>query len=247
MLSSFEFSLVYNMFSFTFAVMFAAFLFFVMVRSHLSPQYRLSMILSAIVVAVAGYHYFRIFESWGGAYIIDGGNYIASGKPFADSYRYVDWLLTVPLLVAELVIVINPKNRGSLIFRLAFAAALMVILGYPGEVSTDNNTRLLWGTLSTIPFLYIVYVLFTGLASSVSEDAPEATVLIRNSRLLLLLTWGFYPIVYLLPTFGLEPSNSIVALQIGYCIADVAAKAGFGLLIYAIGVQKSKSVGYVYS
>lgn len=245
-LSILEYDIVYNMFSFTFATMFASFIFFVLVRSQLAPQYRGAMIMSALVVAVAGYHYFRIFESWQAAYTLQNGVYVATGVPFNDAYRYIDWLLTVPLLVAELIYVINPRNRGKLTFTLATAAALMVILGYPGEIATDTGTRALWGFISTLPFVYIVYTLFTGLGGAMQEQTPQVRVLIRNTRLLLLATWGFYPIVYLLPILGVSGASAIVAVQVGYCIADVAAKAGYGLMIYAIASEKSKVAGWKY-
>lgn len=248
-LSQFEYSLVYNLFSFTFAAMFAAFIFFILARQEIAPRYRGALVLSALVVGIAGYHYLRIFESWEAAFTIqnvDGVlSYIASGEPFNDAYRYIDWLLTVPLLVAELVIVINPKNRGRLTFTLATAAALMIILGYPGEISSDVGTRALWGFLSTIPFVYIVWTLFTGLGDAMNEQPGQAKVLVRNTRLLLLATWGFYPIVYMLPFLNVEGSTALVAVQVGYCIADVAAKAGYGLMIYAIAREKSKAEGYV--
>lgn len=242
-----QFDLVYNLFSFTFATMFAAFIFFVLVRSQLAPQYRGAMIMSALVVAIAGYHYLRIFESWDAAYTLEGGVYVASGALFNDAYRYIDWLLTVPLLVAELIFVINPRNRGRLTFTLATAAALMVILGYPGEIATDTATRALWGFLSTLPFLYIVWRLFGGLGDAMAEQPERVRVLIRNTRLLLLATWGFYPIVYLLPILGVTGASAVVAIQVGYCIADVAAKAGYGLMIYAIANEKSKAAGWQYT
>jgi bacteriorhodopsin len=226
--------------------MFAAFIFFVLVRPQLAPQYRGAMIMSAVVVAVAGYHYFRILESWSAAYTLIGGIYVATGKPFNDAYRYIDWLLTVPLLIAELIFVINPRNRGRLTFTLATAAALMVILGYPGEIATDTGTRALWGFISTIPFVYLVYTLFTGLGTAMQEQTPHGRILIRNTRLLLLATWGFYPIVYLLPILGVSGPAAVVAVQVGYCIADVAAKAGYGLMIYAIANEKSKAAGWKY-
>lgn len=245
-LDAFQYELVYNLFSFTFATMFAAFIFFLLVRSQVAPQYRNALVMSALVVAVAGYHYFRIFESWSGAYMLDTeiGAYVATGKPFNDAYRYIDWLLTVPLLVAELVYVINPKNRGRMTFTLAIAAALMVILGYPGEIAADNGTRALWGFISTLPFIYIVWQLFTGLSSSTDAPSEEVSVLIRNTRLLLLATWGFYPIVYMLPFLGITDASALVAVQVGYCIADVAAKAGYGVMIYAIAAKKSEAAGY---
>jgi bacteriorhodopsin len=244
-LSPEQYSLVYNMFSFTFAAMLASFIFFVLSSQQVAPEYRGAIIMSALVVAVAGYHYFRIFESWSSAFVLnDLGIYSVAPRGFNDAYRYVDWLLTVPLLVAELVAVLGLARgkAASLTARLAGAAALMVILGYPGEVAVDNGTRALWGTLSTIPFLYIVYVLFTELTSAIERQPENTKVLFRNIRLLLLATWGFYPIVYMLPFLGTGlDASTLVAVQVGYCIADVAAKCGYGVVIYMIAREKSES------
>ncbi len=248
-LSLAQYSLVYNAFSFTFACMFASFIFFVFGRQQVAPKYRTALTMSALVVAVAGYHYFRIFESWQGAFTVnvESGAYGFSGSPFNDAYRYIDWLLTVPLLVAELIAVLSldRKTAGRLTFQLAAAAALMVILGYPGEIAADNGTRALWGFLSTIPFLYIVYTLFFQLGGAMKRQSEEVSVLLRNTRLLLLLTWGFYPIVYMLPFLGTGlDANTVVAIQIGYCISDVAAKCGYGLMIYTIARTKSIEEGF---
>jgi bacteriorhodopsin len=244
-----QYSLVYNAFSFTFACMFASFIFFVFGRQQVAPKYRMALVMSALVVAVAGYHYFRIFESWQNAFTVDpaSGAYLASGSPFNDAYRYIDWLLTVPLLVAELVAVMSLDKRRAarLTLSLALAAALMVILGYPGEIATDNGTRALWGTLSTLPFIYIVYTLFFQMGDAIKKQTGEVGVLLRNTRLLLLLTWGFYPIVYMLPFFATGLSaEAVVAIQIGYCIADVAAKCGYGVMIYSIARAKSIEEGW---
>ncbi|MCS6872026.1 MAG: bacteriorhodopsin-like [Anaerolineae bacterium] len=253
-LSASEFSLVYNAFSFTFAAMFATFIFLVLSRPNVAPKYRNALTLSALVVAIAGYHYLRIFESWQAAFVVnDQGAYVASGKPFNDAYRYIDWLLTVPLLVAELVAVMTiAKGKGWLTFRLATAAALMIILGYPGEIATtldsngnpivDTGARALWGLFSTVPFIYILYELFVGLGPAIQKETGEVRVLLRNIRLLLFATWGFYPIVYLIPILsgGAQMTAGVLlAVQVGYCIADVAAKCGYGIMIYAIAKAKT--------
>jgi bacteriorhodopsin len=244
-----EYTLVYNAFSFTFAAMFAGFIYFVLGRTQVSAKYRGALTMSALVVAVAGYHYLRIFESWSAAFnleTVDGAlTYVASGQPFNDAYRYIDWLLTVPLLVAELVAVmaLSRSQTQSLTLKLGAAAAAMVILGYPGEVAADDGTRALFGFLSTLPFVYLLYVLFTELGSAMEQQAEKPRVLIRNARLVLLLTWGFYPIVYMAPFLGLEGSAVTVIIQVGYCIADVAAKVGFGVLIYSIARAKMDAEG----
>jgi bacteriorhodopsin len=252
-LSAGDYMLVYNMLSFTIAAMMAAFAFFVMGQSRVAPKYRISLMVSALVVGIAAYHYFRIFHSWETAYVMDpsGSSYMASGVPFNDAYRYVDWLLTVPLLLVELVLVLNlaREKSGPMLTKLAIAAFAMIALGYPGEIMAHDSKTLmgaygLWGTLSSIPFVYILYVLWTELGSAMGNQPERVQVLFRNMRLLLLLTWGFYPIVYCFPFFGMDATQSVVSIQVGYAIADVLAKAGYGVMIYAIAREKSQAEGY---
>ncbi len=236
-----QFDLVYNLLSLAIAAMLASFAFFVMARQQLTPKYRPAMIMSSLVVGIAAYHYWRIFNSWEAAYeLTAAGSYVASGEPFNDAYRYVDWLLTVPLLVAELVAVLAlPKGRrGSLMGRLIIASALMVGLGYPGEVSADVATRVIWAVASTIPFTYILYVLWTELSKAAADNNEEVKGLLRNTKLLLLATWGFYPIAYAMPLLGVGGATAIVALQVGYSIADITAKCGYGVMIYHIARAK---------
>lgn len=244
-LTAAQFDLIYNALSFGIAAMGAAFIFFMAARSQVGARYRPALLISAVVVVIAAYHYFRIFESWGAAYVMDGMNYVPSGEPFNDAYRYVDWLLTVPLLLVEAVAVLAlaRAKAGSLIARLSIAAVLMIALGYPGEITDDNTMRFVWGTLSSIPFVYILWILWGELGASLDRQPPQVRVLVRNLRLLLLATWGVYPIAYMAPFLGLSGADAVVGIQLGYTIADVLAKAGFGLMIYAIAREKSIADG----
>jgi len=166
------------------------------------------------------------------------GAYQPTGEPFNDAYRHVHWLLTVPLLTAELVAVLSlPRDRSvSLTWHLAGAAALMIILGYRGEVAGTVTERALWSFFSTIPFVYILFVLFRELGPAIERQPPQDQVLVRNICLLLFVAWEFYPIVYLLPIVGVSLLSpvAVLSVQVGYSIADVAAKCGYGLIIYAI-------------
>ncbi len=249
-LSIAQYSLVYNMFSFTIACMLASFAFFVFARDRVAPKYRISLIVSSLVVGIAAYHYFRIAHSWEHAYTLTGGIYAPSGEPFNDAYRYVDWLLTVPLLMVELVLVMGLASglTKSLLARLTTAAFLMIILGYPGEMlPADQKTSMisaygLWGFLSTLPFIYILYVLWVELGKTMDRQSPKVRVLLRNIRLLTLATWGFYPIAYMGPFLGFgSGAGGEVFVQVGYTIADVLAKCGYGIMIYHIARAKSEA------
>ena len=245
-----QYSLVYNMLSFAIASMIFSGVFFVLARDRVAPKYRISLVVSTLVVGIAAYHYLRIFGSWEAAYVLEGGNYVASGKPFNDAYRYVDWLLTVPLLVVELLLVmgLTGAKKEGMLTNMVIAAFLMIALGYPGELITDETSvmgmRGLWGFLSTLPFVYIVYTLWNELGAAAAEKEGKTAVLYRNIRYLLVATWGFYPIVYMAPFFGWEGASTQVAIQVGYSVADVLAKAGYGVMIYAIAKSKSEDEGY---
>lgn len=239
-----QFSLVYNMFSFTIASMSAAFVFFIMGQKRVAPKYRISLMVSALVVGIAAYHYFRIFGSWDHAYELANGMYQSTGQPFNDAYRYVDWLLTVPLLLVELVLVMNlsSEKRGPMLTKLVIAAAAMIALGYPGEILNQTSMfseRGFWGLASSVPFAYILYILWGELGTAMQDQPPRVQILLRNLRLLLIFTWGFYPIAYMAPFAGWTGAGAEVALQVGYTLADVAAKAGYGVMIYAVAREKS--------
>ena len=254
-LSVFQYSIVDNIFSMTVATMGAAALFLFLSRSSVDEAYRPALMVSGLVVTIACYHYFMIRHSWQDAYVLTDGAYKGSGAAFNDFYRYADWILTVPLLMVELVAVLRlqASKARSLLTRLVIAAALMIALGYPGEVISSPEgwtARVVWGALSSVPFFYILFVLWTELTKSLDTQPVAARKLIEVARLVLLITWAVYPIAYALggtvtaleaKAGGNVDPTGVVALQVGYAIADMTAKAGFGMLIYFIARAKSQS------
>lgn len=240
-----QYDLVYNSMSFTIAVMGAAFVFFLLARRTVAYRYQRVLEIGALITGIAGYHYSRMFFSWTAAYSQSNGVYSGTDELFNEGYRYADWLLTVPLLLVELIAIlaIADRQRTALSLKLVIAAAAMILLGYPGEITNAMGPRLLWGTLSTIPFLYILFKLWTEVGAAMAKETPEIRARLGAVRLLLLGSWGAYPIAYLIPLFGVDAATSLVGRQVGYTIADIVAKPLYGLLIYAIIVIKSKQEG----
>lgn len=241
-LTTLQFTLADDFLSLTFATFLGAFIFFVLSSREIAPKYRPAVWISAVIVAVAAYHYFRIFESWNAAYELADGAINATGVPFNEAYRYMDWLVTVPLLIAELVIVLGlpRERRRSLLLRLIPAAALMIALGYPGELTTEIVPKAIWGTLSSIPFVYILWVLFTELSSAISEQPDNVRATVRNLRWILLATWGVYPLAYMVP-FITDAGAAFAGKQVAYAVADITAKAGYGLLIHKVAKLKTEA------
>jgi len=234
------FNVVYNMLSLGIASMLFTTVFLFVARERVLPRYRMAVMISGTVTAIAAYHYFRMFDSFVEAFGPDG-----KGEEFYNvGYRYVDWLLTVPLLLAETVAVLGLARavQTSLLVKLIPAATLMIILGYPGDAKIDlfGLAPSWWGLLSTIPFLYILYVLFVELGKSLERQSDVVRKKVVELRLLLLATWGVYPIAFIafMNSTGFDETGFVLR-EVGYSIADILAKCLFGLVIFTIARVKS--------
>ncbi|MEY2957887.1 MAG: hypothetical protein RLZZ01_455 [Actinomycetota bacterium] len=228
MLTGDKYTLVYNALSFGTAVMLGAFVYFLTQINSVSKAYRSGVAVSAVVVGIAGYHYYRIWSGF-------------SVGEMNEGYRYADWLITVPLLVIELLIVLGvaAEVRKSLMIRLVPATVLMIALGYPGETSSDNGTKWLWWVLAMIPFVYILWELWKQLKAASQRESGAISSAIKNATVVLLVTWCVYPIAYLFPVFDSSSEGLEVLRQVGYTFADITAKALYGLMI--LGIAKART------
>ncbi len=248
-----QYQITYNIISLSLAAMLATFVFLLVVQGRVLPRYRQALVVSAMVCLIAAYHYYRIYDSFTGSYVaVDAGDpaaafdamtyVLVNGEGFNEGYRYVDWLLTVPLLLFETIAVLALPLavRKNLLMKLIPASALMIILGYPGEITSDILAKGIWGALSSIPFVFILYVLFVELSKSMKTQPEQVGKDLNGLRWLLLATWGVYPISYMIPMFGWEGADAFVWRNVGYSVADILAKCLFGLLIYEIAREKSR-------
>merc|ERR1711968_204659 len=262
-LSPTQYDLVYNMTSFGLASMAASTVFFFLRISSFAEKYRAALCFTGLVTFIAMYHYFRIFNSFEKAYtpckvtngIVDYNDcnadtygYNPTGHAFNDAYRYVDWLLTVPLLLIEIVLVMRLSEQETFNKSciLGISSALMIAFGYPGEVSGDSGTR--WGfwAFSMCPFLYIVYSLVVGLRASQDAQPDCVKSQVQWACYATVISWCTNPIVFTIPMYmdtgngkeGLS-AGATVAIQIGYTFSDIISKCGVGYLVYRIGLAKS--------
>ena len=235
-----QYTIIYNMLSMGIAAMLFTSIFLFVGRERVLPRYRMAVMVSATVTSIAAYHYFRMFDDFKHAFGPEGMGVVA----YNVGYRYVDWFLTVPLLLVETVAVLALARavQSKMLMKLVPAAALMIGLGYPGDARLDiwGIEPSVWGLLSTIPFLYILYVLFVELGKSLERQSDAVKKKISQLRLLLLATWGVYPISFIfnMNATGFDPAG-FVARETGYSIADILAKCLFGLVIFSIARIKS--------
>merc|ERR1712213_218460 len=168
-----------------------------------------------------------------------------TGVPFNDAYRYMDWLLTVPLLLIEILLVMKLDEAvfTTKAWTLGFGSALMIASGYYGElvVTGDLTPRWICWFLSMGFFLYIVFELLVGLsAATASEADPAIAGKIKTAQVMTVISWCTYPVVYLFPMFGINAAQAVISIQMGYCVSDVISKCGVGLVIYQISYAKSQ-------
>jgi bacteriorhodopsin len=220
--------LVYNALSFGTAVMLGAFVYFLTQIKSVAKQYQNGVAVSAVVVGIAGYHYFRMWSGWAEGTVNEG-------------YRYADWLITVPLLVIELLIVlgVTAERRKKLMTSLVPATVLMIGLGYPGETSANESTKWTFWVLSMIPFLYILFTLSGELKAAKARETGAVSTSINNATKILLVTWLVYPISYLIPVVFTVSDGAEAGRQVAYTIADITAKALYGLMILNIAKARS--------
>merc|ERR1711861_69396 len=221
--------------------------------SAVKEKYKSAVIISGLVTFIAAYHYFRIFNSWVDAYdytgVPQGEGPKLTGVPFNDAYRYMDWLLTVPLLLIEILLVmkLDAADFNSRAWTLGFGSALMIVSGYYGElvVTGDLTPRWMCWFISMIFFLYIVYELLVGLSDATNSEAdPVIKGKIQTAQVMTVISWCTYPVVYLFPMLGFNPGHAVMGIQIGYCVSDIISKCGVGLVIYQITYAKSAKGGY---
>merc|ERR1719393_430357 len=145
-----------------------------------------------------------------------------TGVPFNDAYRYMDWLLTVPLLLIEILLVmkLDDATFNAKAKSLGVGSALMIVSGYYGEliVAGDLTPRWICWFISMAFFLYIVYELLVGLAAA-TESESDAVIKgkIRTAQVMTVISWCTYPVVYLFPMLGMGGAAAVVSIQIGYC------------------------------
>merc|ERR1719335_1037028 len=251
-MTDFQYQAVYNTLSFSLASMMATTMFLWFRSYAVKAQFQSAVIISGLVTFIAAYHYIRIFNSWVEAYTYEStaspGSPALTGVPFNDAYRYMDWLLTVPLLLIEILLVmkLSEEEYSSKAWALGLSSALMIVSGYYGELVVTGDLTPRWGCwfLSMCFFLYIVYELLVGLAGATnSETDPVIKGKIQTAQIMTVISWCTYPVVYLFPMFGINAATAVVSIQIGYCVSDIISKCGVGIVIYQITYAKSNKEG----
>lgn len=216
----------------------AASVFFFFERSSVSEKWKLSLLVSGLITGIAAIHYFYMRDY-----------YMATGEN-PTALRYIDWTLTVPLMCVEFYLL--TKSAGakiSLLWKLIFASVWMLVAGYIGEAFNppggSASHSVLWGVISTLGYIYILYTAWFGEVAQLAMNSNDAMVKkgVRILSWFILVGWAIYPIGYMcMPggwlntAFGWDSGN----VDLFYNIADAINKIGFGLVVYSVAIQSTQ-------
>jgi len=215
--------------------MMAATAFFWLEMRSVDPKWRTSLLISGLITFIAAVHYYYMRD-----YFMETGD----SPTF---FRYVDWILTVPLMCVEFYLI--TKKAGAKIgtmWKLIFWSVVMLVFGYIGEAFYgDQNQSWIWGGLSGAAYFVILYMVAFGEVANYAKNAGGA-VLKANKTLtwFVFAGWAIYPLGYILGTkggiFGIDFGVDAGFMDIVYNIGDAVNKIGFGLVIYALAISETK-------
>jgi len=211
--------------------MMAAAAFFFLSLNQFDKKWRTSVLVSGLITFIAAVHYFYMRDYW------------AAHAESPTFFRYVDWILTVPLMCVEFFLILKVAGaKPALLWKMIVFSVIMLVTGYFGEAVYQDQAAF-WGFISGAAYFYIVYEIWLGSAKKLAV-AAGGDVLKAHKILcwFVLVGWAIYPIGYMMGTTGwyssFMPEGNI---DVAYNIADAINKIGFGLVIYSLAVKKSAS------
>lgn len=207
----------------------AATAFFFIETTRVEGKWKTSLTVSGLVTLVAAVHYFYMREVW------------VTTNESPTVFRYIDWLITVPLLMVEFYLILRAITKVSIgiFWRLMIGTLVMLVGGYAGEVGYINAT--LGFIIGMLGWAYILYEIFAGEASKVAATKASASVqsAFSTMRWIVTIGWAIYPLGYFMGYMNGAVSSD--SLNIIYNIADVWNKIAFGVIIWNVAVTESET------
>ena len=211
------------------AVMAAGALFFFVERSTVKASWQTSLTVAALVCFVAFWHYMYMRDVW-----------VATGES-PTVYRYIDWLITVPMQIVEFYLILAACTAVSLgVFWKLLAGSLVMLLGgYAGETGMFGVTPLVGFVVGMAGWIFIIYYIFVGEAAQIKDSAGNENLVLAFDGIKWIVTigWAIYPIGYFMGYLG--GGVDADGLNTLYNLADLVNKFLFGLVIWYAAMRDS--------
>jgi bacteriorhodopsin len=259
-LSVATFELVGHVLTLGYAVMAAALLYFWLTKNTVMPRYRMSSVLSVVVMASALLLLYAQKQSWSAAYAFDGVNYVLrdGAALFTNGYRYLNWLIDVPMLLIQILFVAAIAGAAfrKYVYQFSFAGVLMILTGYvgqfyePGRETENVAAWLIWALVSTGFFVWVLVLITRVINEGKANMADSQARGIFGAILpLFYFAWMLYPLAYVTPilmTWGVAEYEFVIAAQqITYTVADIASKVIYGAMLSISATILSREQGFI--
>ena len=214
-------TLVNMSFWFATAMMLASTVFFFVERANVNAKWKTSMTVAGLVTGVAFWHYLTMSK-------------LNAAGEVVTTYRYVDWLITVPLQIVEFYLILAAVTAvaSGLFWRLLGASLVMLIGGFLGETGLLGVNATVGFIVGMAGWIYIIYEVFSGEASKLSDSSgnPGGQFAFNTLRIILTAGWFIYPAGYYFGHLSGAPDWNTT--NVVYNLADLINKTGFGLAIW---------------
>ena len=213
--------------------MMAASVFFFFEMWNVEGKWRTSLLVSGLITFIAAVHYYYMRDFW------------AINQVSPTEFRYIDWILTVPLMCVEFYLILKAFGaKMGLLWKMIAYSLLMLVAGYLGETVFRAQSPL-WGFISTIGYAGIFYEVWFGSAKKLATGSNDPALQKAFSALswFIFAGWAIYPIGYMTieGSGWLSGVLSAQSMDIIYNIGDAVNKIGFGLVIYTLAVSSKSS------
>ena len=156
-------------------------------------------------------------------------------------YRYIDWLITVPLHMVEFYLILSAVRKvpSGIFWRLLIGSVVMLVGGYAGEAGYIN--AMLGFIIGMAGWIYVLYEVFSGEAGKAAAKSGNKGLVTAFGAMRMIVTigWAIYPLGYVFGylTGGVDANS----LNVIYNLADFVNKIAFGLVIYACAVANTSA------
>lgn len=236
-----------------YAVMLAALFYFILTIKDVAPRFRISSVLSVVVMVSAFLLLYAQANNWTSSFVFDktqGKYFLGEGKDlFNNGYRYLNWLIDVPMLLFQIlfVVTLTKSKFGVIRNKFWFSGSAMIVTGYIGQFYEASNLMLfaVWGAISTVFFFHILFLMRTVIREGKVGIPLKAQKVLNGIWTLFLVSWFLYPGAYLMPHLlgvdgGLFNEIGVVGRQLTYTVADICSKVIYGVMLAYLALLLSK-------
>ena len=209
-------------FTLTFIAFVACAFFLYLKKDRVPDDFKTVIRVSTVYLVIGSVNYFYMREM----YAAGAAN---GASQFPTSFRYVDWILTTPLMLMKFPLLLGVGKQGrTFMARLIGLDLVMIAAGYVGEISERPAVHHGFFLIGCVAWFGILASLFSALTVLPERLGPAVRSGVKNMSLFVVIGWAIYPVGFFAPMLDI-PSD---VRELVYNLADLFNKVGLCMLVY---------------